>query len=144
MFMLIMSAIAILALVMLQEVRFADVDDKVISALNKELKRQGALPTPRSTFQHLWSRQQYTPVALQAPPPAQAVPTIQACDHSNIHHYLTCLPASVPEQHHHHPRTVCCWLLGATKTWHWQQHWHWQCHWSQHCSVGPRQIRWFQ
>ncbi len=72
-----MSAIAIMVLVVLQEVRFVDVDDKAIAALNKEMKRQGPLPTPRSTFQPLPFMPQHTPVALQAPPAAQAVSIIQ-------------------------------------------------------------------
>lgn len=53
-----------------------DVDDKAIAALNKEMKRQGPLPTPGPTIQPP-SMPQHTPVALQAPPAAQAVPTIQ-------------------------------------------------------------------
>ena len=71
---LYMCAIAIMVVVTLQEVCFVDVDDKAIAALNKEMKRQGPLPTPGPTIQPP-SMPQHTPVALQAPPAAQAVPT---------------------------------------------------------------------
>ncbi len=42
-----MCAVAIVVLVTLQEVRVVDVDDKAITALTKEMKRQGSLPTPQ-------------------------------------------------------------------------------------------------
>jgi hypothetical protein len=73
-----MSAVAsVMVLVILQDVHFVDVDDKAIAALNKELKRQGPLPTPGPTTQPFPSMPQHTPVALQAPPAAQAAPAKQ-------------------------------------------------------------------